>query len=115
MSPVKRTAPGLITSRAFGRAPCRWFAENNNAGLASDPQPKVAVELSRRCARSHEETEAGGQGQSLVTGAGGFIGHHLVTYLQRYGYWVRGVDIKPPEYRRYRRRRVRTARSAALG
>ncbi len=35
----------------------------------------------------------------LVTGAGGFIGHHLVTYLKRQGYWVRGVDIKEPEYR----------------
>jgi nucleoside-diphosphate-sugar epimerase len=34
----------------------------------------------------------------LVTGAGGFIGHHLVTYLKMLGYWVRGVDIKPPEY-----------------
>ena len=34
----------------------------------------------------------------LVTGAGGFIGHHLVTYLKRRGYWVRGVDIKYPEY-----------------
>jgi nucleoside-diphosphate-sugar epimerase len=34
----------------------------------------------------------------LVTGAGGFIGHHLVVYLKRYGYWVRGVDIKYPEY-----------------
>jgi GDP-D-mannose 3', 5'-epimerase len=34
----------------------------------------------------------------LVTGAGGFIGHHLVTYLKRRGYWVRGVDLKPPEY-----------------
>jgi GDP-D-mannose 3',5'-epimerase len=34
----------------------------------------------------------------LVTGAGGFIGHHLVTYLKRKGYWVRGVDIKYPEY-----------------
>ena len=34
----------------------------------------------------------------LVTGAGGFIGHHLVTYLKRLGYWVRGVDIKLPEY-----------------
>jgi len=33
----------------------------------------------------------------LVTGAGGFIGHHLVTYLKRNGYWVRGVDLKPPE------------------
>jgi len=34
----------------------------------------------------------------LVTGAGGFIGHHLVTYLRERGYWVRGVDLKYPEY-----------------
>jgi nucleoside-diphosphate-sugar epimerase len=34
----------------------------------------------------------------LVTGAGGFIGHHLVTYLKKQGYWVRGVDVKYPEY-----------------
>jgi nucleoside-diphosphate-sugar epimerase len=34
----------------------------------------------------------------LVTGAGGFIGHHLVTHLKRQGYWVRGVDIKYPEF-----------------
>ena len=34
----------------------------------------------------------------LVTGAGGFIGHHLVSYLKDLGYWVRGVDIKEPEY-----------------
>jgi GDP-D-mannose 3',5'-epimerase len=35
----------------------------------------------------------------LVTGAGGFIGHHLVTYLRERGAWVRGVDLKEPEYR----------------
>jgi len=34
----------------------------------------------------------------VVTGAGGFIGHHLVTYLKERGYWVRGVDLKYPEY-----------------
>lgn len=34
----------------------------------------------------------------LVTGAGGFIGHHLVRYLVAKGYWVRGVDIKYPEF-----------------
>ena len=34
----------------------------------------------------------------LVTGAGGFIGHHLVSYLKRKGFWVRGVDIKYPEF-----------------
>lgn len=34
----------------------------------------------------------------LVTGAGGFIGHHLVKHLKAKGYWVRGVDVKEPEY-----------------
>jgi GDP-D-mannose 3',5'-epimerase len=34
----------------------------------------------------------------LVTGAGGFIGHHLAKYLVNEGYWVRGVDTKYPEY-----------------
>ncbi len=34
----------------------------------------------------------------LVTGAGGFIGHHLVSHLKQAGYWVRGVDLKKPEY-----------------
>ena len=35
----------------------------------------------------------------LVTGAGGFIGHHLVTALRQQGHWVRGVDMKTPEFR----------------
>lgn len=35
----------------------------------------------------------------VVTGAGGFIGHHLVSFLKQKGYWVRGVDIKYPEYK----------------
>jgi len=34
----------------------------------------------------------------LVTGAGGFIGHHLVRRLKADGHWVRGVDLKCPEY-----------------
>jgi GDP-D-mannose 3', 5'-epimerase len=38
------------------------------------------------------------QPRVLVTGAGGFIGHHLTNYLVDRGYWVRGVDIKMPEY-----------------
>lgn len=38
------------------------------------------------------------QKRVLVTGAGGFIGHHLVTRLKNEGYWVRGVDVKHPEY-----------------
>jgi len=35
----------------------------------------------------------------LVTGAGGFIGHHLVTYLKERNYWVRGADLKYPEFK----------------
>lgn len=34
----------------------------------------------------------------LVTGAGGFIGSHLVTYLASRGNWVRGVDVKEPDF-----------------
>jgi GDP-D-mannose 3', 5'-epimerase len=38
------------------------------------------------------------QERVLVTGAGGFIGHHLVKRLKRDGFWVRGIDVKAPEY-----------------
>lgn len=38
------------------------------------------------------------QTRVLVTGAGGFIGHHLVTFLKERGYWVRGADVKAPEF-----------------
>ena len=38
------------------------------------------------------------QTKILVTGAGGFIGTHLVTYLKKQGYWIRGVDLKYPEF-----------------
>jgi GDP-D-mannose 3', 5'-epimerase len=37
-------------------------------------------------------------GKVLVTGGGGFIGHHLVKYLVEQGFWVRAADIKYPEY-----------------
>src|SRR5277367_4203753 len=35
---------------------------------------------------------------ALVCGAGGFIGNHLVRRLKREGLWVRGVDLKHPEF-----------------
>ncbi len=38
------------------------------------------------------------QKKVLVTGAGGFIGSHLVTFLKEKGFWVRGVDLKYPEF-----------------
>src|ERR1035441_3144740 len=36
--------------------------------------------------------------RALVCGAGGFIGSHLVKSLKQDGYWVRGVDLKYPEF-----------------
>jgi GDP-D-mannose 3', 5'-epimerase len=36
--------------------------------------------------------------RALVTGAGGFIGHHLVRRLKDEGFWVRGVDLKLPQF-----------------
>ena len=36
--------------------------------------------------------------KALVLGAGGFIGNNLVSRLKRDGYWVRGVDLKLPEF-----------------
>jgi nucleoside-diphosphate-sugar epimerase len=40
----------------------------------------------------------GQQRKALVLGAGGFIGSHLVKRLVRENYWVRGVDLKYPEF-----------------
>ena len=37
---------------------------------------------------------------ALVCGAGGFIGSHLVKRLKEEGYWVRGADLKYPEFRK---------------
>ena len=36
--------------------------------------------------------------RALVLGAGGFIGSHMVKRLKKEGYWVRGVDLKYPEF-----------------
>jgi nucleoside-diphosphate-sugar epimerase len=34
----------------------------------------------------------------LVCGAGGFLGSHLINRLKKEGFWVRGVDLKHPEF-----------------
>ena len=39
--------------------------------------------------------------KALVLGAGGFIGSHMVKRLKDEGYWVRGVDLKHPEFSRH--------------
>lgn len=36
--------------------------------------------------------------KAVVTGSGGFIGHHLVRFLRKKGYYVRGIDVKNTEF-----------------
>jgi len=47
---------------------------------------------------AHADRGAPAVTRILVTGAGGFIGHHLVSFLKRRGDWVRGADLVPPQY-----------------
>jgi GDP-D-mannose 3', 5'-epimerase len=76
------------------RRACLFHA---NLCIADNP---AAPDLRRRYPFLVEVREKGGTGveRILVTGAGGFIGHHLVHYLKAHGYWVRGADLKYPEY-----------------
>src|SRR5690348_3438515 len=46
----------------------------------------------------HGEPMVASSKRVLVAGAGGFIGHHLVSYLKQRGFWVRGVDLVEPRY-----------------
>jgi nucleoside-diphosphate-sugar epimerase len=62
------------------------------------PQSTRAIVNAPRAPSTDPGLELHRTKRALVTGAGGFIGHHLVKYLVDRGYWVRGVDIKEPEY-----------------
>ena len=48
--------------------------------------------------RGPKTSEVAMQKSAVVCGAGGFIASHLVKRLKACGYWVRGVDIKRPEF-----------------
>ncbi len=60
--------------------------------IVSDTQAR------RGCLKILSEVHMQDKTKVLITGAGGFIGHHLTKYLTERGYWVRGVDIKEPEF-----------------
>ncbi len=59
---------------------------NSKSALKSSQKEKVI------------ERYGGNLKRALVAGAGGFIGSHMVKRLKKEGYWVRGVDLKYPEF-----------------
>src|SRR5439155_1024498 len=65
---------------------------------ASRPIARSFSTRFRRSWAGEQDSEMSDKTRVLVTGAGGFIGNHLVDYLKARGYWVRGVDIKEPEF-----------------
>jgi nucleoside-diphosphate-sugar epimerase len=61
--------------------------------------PKIGFsELEENVNSLRSVNDMGNKTRVLVTGAGGFIGHHLVKRLKAEGHGVRGVDLKHPEY-----------------
>src|SRR2546427_4339119 len=83
----------------------RWIRWGTGRGRVRTPSPGSIASWStdhwppRWCAASRQPDGGSMHTQRvLVTGAGGFIGHHLVKRLVVEGCWVRGVDLKAPEY-----------------
>jgi nucleoside-diphosphate-sugar epimerase len=69
----------------FGRELVRNRGNNSRPGTLADQSMRTSK-------KDHVMKTA------LVCGAGGFIGTHLVKELRRRGYWIRGVDLKRPEF-----------------
>jgi GDP-D-mannose 3',5'-epimerase len=72
------------------RAICRSAPDPRGGSHHSDIITGIAAQ--------DEERRMGTSTRILVTGAGGFIGHHLVNRLKADGHWVRGADLTPPDY-----------------
>ena len=64
------------------------------------PEQNPAYRPTLRALDHGAEGDLNGSMKILVTGGAGFIGSHLVKRLKREGYWVRGVDLKYPEFAR---------------
>ena len=58
----------------------------------------MALAVTAFCNSAKADQPLPGQKTVLICGAGGFIGHHLGKRYKAEGYWVRGADLKYPEF-----------------
>jgi hypothetical protein len=94
------------TGRQRKRPPC--VSARRTSPCRSDPHTFVYVEHGSALGSARREADERLLGASRLeevvciaywlTGAGGFIGHHLITYLKERRHWVRGVDHELPEF-----------------
>ena len=65
---------------------------------AKSVRERIADVTKHSCKQTLDSNLGGNMKTALVLGAGGFIGSHMVKRLREDGYWVRGVDLKAPEF-----------------
>src|SRR5579871_2035236 len=92
-SSTSPTATSFSTSPSCCAPPPRSCAESAQGSSFAD-----VFSLPKNLLSTGETHMVSSNHRVLVTGAGGFIGHHLVTFLKAQGHWVRGVDLKLPEF-----------------
>ena len=100
-SSCRRPAEGVLGDRPSGSS-WVWLVLHIAASYGRVNALALTKKARGEGGEGREERDRGDpknkQPTILVTGAGGFIGHHLTRYLVDKGYSVRGVDVKPPEY-----------------
>ena len=85
----------LVLNLLFGKEK----PEQRSTPFSNEKAPEIPADGERSVVQQFpNEPPSNSAIKVLVTGAGGFIGHHLVSFLRREGYWVRGVDLKHPEF-----------------
>jgi hypothetical protein len=83
----------MVFSDPTGGALCRRAVGNSNQSYAGPGPAQTQVDLTLSL------EDGMGARKALVCGAGGFIGSHMSSGSSE-GYWVRGVDLKRPEFGR---------------
>src|SRR3569623_721056 len=95
-SPERRCRT-VIDRICYTRVMCPGHRETHHSHLLTRTTTPVCRTQDQPSSGAHMSHLSNNK-RVAVTGAGGFIGHHLVTFLKARGYWVRGIDLKHPEF-----------------